>query len=238
MKIKKLQAANKKKFLTNHLDNVLIWNSIFLYLTSEVDFGEYILQSCASSSHLHVWCFCDYTTFLFTVVCTGFHGDVVLHLVSYLNFLSQIKQLNLQKRFLVKPLRAFRTSVFLVHQYLILLDEIILHSVHERSTAASAPGSRPLHAVSWPNQHACCFTLKQYLGGRAKTKQKITCRFFTDRRQHLGRVCEGGCLPTRPRLPSQSQVVQFIMFASLYFVGQAKTSSCLCSITQPGQSTG
>jgi hypothetical protein len=38
-------------------------------------------------------------------------------------------------------------------------------------------------------------------------------------------------------IPSQSQVVQFIMFASLYFVGQAKTSSCLCSITQPGQST-
>jgi hypothetical protein len=27
------------------------------------------------------------------------------------------------------------------------------------------------------------------------------------------------------------------MFVSLYFVGQAKTSSCLCSITQPGQST-
>jgi hypothetical protein len=38
-------------------------------------------------------------------------------------------------------------------------------------------------------------------------------------------------------IPDQSQVVQFIMFAFLYFVGQAKTSSCLCSITQPGQST-
>jgi hypothetical protein len=38
-------------------------------------------------------------------------------------------------------------------------------------------------------------------------------------------------------IPDQSQVVQFIMFAFLYFVGQAKTSSCLCSITQPGQRT-
>jgi hypothetical protein len=38
-------------------------------------------------------------------------------------------------------------------------------------------------------------------------------------------------------IPGQPQVVQFIMFAFLYFVGQAKTSSCLCSITQPGQST-
>jgi hypothetical protein len=51
-----------------------------------------------------------------------------------------------------------------------------------------------------------------------------------------------GCLsPAWPAhaaqaIPGQSQVVQLIMFASLYFVGQAKMSSCLCSITQPGQS--
>jgi hypothetical protein len=42
---------------------------------------------------------------------------------------------------------------------------------------------------------------------------------------------------TAQAIPSQSQVVQFIMFASLYFLGQGKTNLCLCSITQLSQRT-
>ena len=43
------------KFLTNHLDNFLAWNLLFLYLTNEIEFGQDILQDCVSSYHLHVW---------------------------------------------------------------------------------------------------------------------------------------------------------------------------------------
>jgi hypothetical protein len=57
----------------------------------------------------------------------------------------------------------------------------------------------------------------------------------------LGARLRGWLSPAWPAhaaqaIPGQSQVVQLIMFASLYFVGQAKMTSCLCSITQPGQS--
>jgi hypothetical protein len=55
----------------------------------------------------------------------------------------------------------------------------------------------------------------------------------------FGASLRGWISPAHPAqvIRGQTQVVQFIMFASLYFVGQAETSSCLYRITQPGQST-
>ena len=66
------------KFLTNHLDNLLAWNLLFLYLTNEVESGQDILQGCVSSYHLHVWFFVNLDDF-FAVVCMGFHEHCGFH---------------------------------------------------------------------------------------------------------------------------------------------------------------
>ena len=67
------------KFLTNHLDNFLTWNLLFLYLTNEVEFGQDILQDCISSYHLHVWFFLGEFRRLFFRGLHGFSQSCGLH---------------------------------------------------------------------------------------------------------------------------------------------------------------
>ena len=66
--------------ITNHLDNLLAWNLLFLYLTNEVEFGQDILQGCVSSYHLHVCFFVNLDDY-FAMIYTGFHKDCGFHLI-------------------------------------------------------------------------------------------------------------------------------------------------------------
>ena len=94
---KPVQTTAKKssKFIKKitHIDDIMIHNlvkylvqTLFrlwdikitnFYLTNEVEFGQYILQDCASSYHLHVWFFWVNLDNFFAMICTNFHKIMV-----------------------------------------------------------------------------------------------------------------------------------------------------------------
>ena len=57
------------KFQARKMSIWFVRNLLFLYLTNEVEFEQYILQGCVSSYHLHVWFFAEYRRFF----CRGLH---------------------------------------------------------------------------------------------------------------------------------------------------------------------
>jgi len=52
---------------------------LFLYLTDEIEFGQYILQNCVSSYHLYVCFFFMNLDDFLTMICTNFHENCGLH---------------------------------------------------------------------------------------------------------------------------------------------------------------